>query len=291
MKKKIGLFVMCLVVLPCVFLLASCCGGEATKITEVDGIKTEYIYKEPLATQGDVTLTYDNGDTETVDISALDIAGLSTDSLGSYRMRISYGDFDFYTTYDVNCKSIRKDETNWLPSNFITGQNIYLNRYKLDIESYEGFETITLDDDAVKIVGLSTDVLDENSRYIYDGVATITCGGQSLTHNYSVWYTDGYNDALNGSETKENFDRENYIVSVENLRIMQAFGADGRLVIKSTSGSTLTSYTITSWQYGTFLDLYSNGRLVAKYDYHSKYLYVMSDVFSQFNYEISLTLS
>ena len=39
MKKKIGLFVMCLVVLPCVFLLASCCGGEATKITEVDGIK------------------------------------------------------------------------------------------------------------------------------------------------------------------------------------------------------------------------------------------------------------
>lgn len=288
MKKKFiySLFMLCLVV-PSIFLLASCCDDSNTlAITKIDGIKNEYIYKEPLPDENsEITIYFNNDTTEVVKMSDLKIRGLDTSKLGSSRVFISYDDFNYSINCQVKLKSIRKNNSAWLPTNLIANQNLNYRNYKLDIESFYGFETITLDNDGIEIKGLNTKVLDSSSIYSKSGTATITYGGQTLNHEYTVWFTEGYDHYLNGEGTKEN-----YLVSVDGLRIMQSHGADGYLRIKNKS-TTLSSIPITSWSYGTFLNLYSNGSLVAKYDYQSKIVYIMANVFNQFNYEISINIS
>lgn len=179
----------------------------------------------------------------------------------------------------VKLKSTRANASAWLPSKLIGNQKLNYRNYKLDIESYYGFETITLDSDGVEITGLTTDLLNSSTSSLARGTAEITYGGQTLRHEYSVWFTEGPDQSLNGKYTVEND-----TVSVENFKIMRSHGADGYLKFKGQS------IPITRWAYGDNLDLYSNGKFVAEYSYETKIIYILGDTFD-LNYEVSVNVS
>lgn len=75
---------MVFLILTSIFLLASCGDDNDTlAITKIDGIKNEYIYKEPLPeTDDDITIYFNNNTTEVVKISDIEIIGFDTTKLG-----------------------------------------------------------------------------------------------------------------------------------------------------------------------------------------------------------------
>ena len=93
-KSKIFILaaVLICVLIPCVVLFAGCCGGDNVEsIKLATEFKTEYTLGEQLdVSGGTLELTYENGETDNIDIEASFVTEFSTTTSGVKTMKITY---------------------------------------------------------------------------------------------------------------------------------------------------------------------------------------------------------
>ncbi len=138
------------------------------------------------------TVHYDNGTLESVKIGDLEISGISTAEVGTFKMSIKYGGFECTEMYSVSYASMESE---------LVTEDYYL----LDEEfSVTGFVTVygegglskrlSPTDPELKIEGFDSTCItyDEEKKEIGSRSVTVKvdrCPG-AVSYSYSVWYTE-----------------------------------------------------------------------------------------------------